>query len=101
MIIIGSWRSLYSGTSSNDSCPDAVVSGSGLTGDFIGDCALIAAESPNGLKGGVCQKTFLRAADKANFVCQKQKEEVFIPVSTTERIPASKFVNNIKCMSKI
>ena len=87
MIIVGSWRSIYSGTSNNDSCPDVVVSGSGLTGDFIGDCALIAAESPNGLKGGVCQKTFLRPADKANFVCQKQKEEVFL--ETTFRPQAS------------
>ena len=84
-----------SDTSSLDSCPDAVVSDSSLNGDSLGDCALIASESLNGIKGGICQKTFLRSADKANFVCQKQKEVVFIPVSTTERIPSSKSVNYI------
>ena len=73
----------------NDSiCPDEVVSSSG-SGDLIGDCAIVSSASSSGLKGGICQDTLFRPAKLANFICQKQKEEFYLNITTTESTTTS------------
>ena len=73
----------------NDSiCPDEVVSSSG-SGDLIGDCAIVSSASSSGLKGGICQDTLFRPAKVANFICQKQKEEFYVNITTTESTTTS------------
>ena len=73
----------------NDSiCPDEVVSSSG-SGDHVGDCAMISSASSSGLKGGICQDTLFRPAKLANFICQKQKEEFYVNITTTESTTTS------------
>ena len=79
----------------NDSiCPDEVVSSS-ESGDLVGDCAIVSSASSSGLKGGICQDTFFRPAKVANFICQKQKEEFYINITTTEITTTSNMLFDI------